>query len=55
MPNLELMMAYENDTISDDDLITLFQEIYDTKAYQWLQGSYGRFLSHLVDQGYINI
>ena len=54
MPNFELMLAYENDAISDDDLITLFQEIYDTQAYTWLQGCYGRFLRHLIEEGYIN-
>ena len=54
MPNFELMMAYENDSINDDDLITLFQEIYDTQAYTWLQGCYGRFLRPLIEEGYIN-
>ena len=54
MPNVDLLMSYENGSISDDDLITLFQEIYDTQAYTWLQGCYGRFLRLLIAEGYIN-
>ena len=53
MPNFELMLQFENGTINDDDFITLFQEILDTKAYQWLQGYYGRTCEDLLNQGLI--
>ena len=53
MPNLDLLLDYENGTISDDDFLTLFQEIFDTKAYQWLQGHYGRTCESLFNEGLI--
>ena len=53
MPNTDLLLQYENGSINDDDFLTLFQEIFDTKAYQWLQGHYGRVCQQLLDEGLI--
>ena len=52
-PDLDLLLSYENGTISEDDFFFLFQQIYDTKAYQWLQGHYGRTVKLLLDEGLI--
>ena len=52
-PDLDLLLSYENGTITEDDFFFLFQQIYDTKAYNWLQGHYGRTVKLLLDEGLI--
>ena len=52
-PDLDLLLSYENGTITEDDYFFLFQQIYDTKAYNWLQGHYGRTVKLLLDEGLI--
>ena len=47
------LIDYENGNLDFDDTLSLFQYIYETEAYKWLQGSYGRTLSSLIDEGYI--
>jgi hypothetical protein len=54
MLDAELLFRYEDEDLDFEDIVTLFQQIYDTKAYTWLQGSYGRMLRHLMEEGYIN-
>ena len=51
---LDLIFDYESDELDNDQIVELFQQIYDTKAYLWLQGHYGRTLDHLIDSGLIN-
>jgi hypothetical protein len=41
MLDAELLFRYEDEDLDFEDIVTLFQQIYDTKAYTWLQGSYG--------------
>ena len=53
MPNFDLLLQYEEDTISEDDFLTLFQQIFDCKAYTWLQGHYGRTCEALYNEGLI--
>ncbi len=53
--NTELLFAFENGELNDDEVITLFQQIYDTKAYLWLQGFYGRTLKDLIEEGLISL
>ena len=56
MLDTDLLMRYEIEGLdTDDEVIELFQQIYDTKAYNWLQGHYGRMLSQLMEEGYINL
>lgn len=55
MPNTDLLLKYETDCCTDDEIVQLFQEIYDTQAWQWLQGHYGRTLSLLAEQGLIQL
>ena len=55
MLDTDLLIRFEQTGLdSDDEVITLFQQIYDTKAYTWLQGFYGRFLRDLIEEGLIN-
>ena len=49
----DLIFAYESDQLDYDQIIELFQQIYDTKAYLWLHGHYGRTLDHLIDSDLI--
>ena len=50
---LDLILDYESDDLDNDQIIELFQQIYDTKAYLWLQGHYSRTLDHLIDSDLI--
>ena len=50
---LDLLLDYESDELDNDQIVELFQQIYDNKAYLWLQGHYGRTLDHLIDSGLI--
>ena len=51
---LDLLLDYESDQLDNDQIVELFQQIYDNKAYLWLQGHYERTLDHLIDSGLIN-
>jgi len=53
MPNTDLLLKYEEGIIEENEFLTLFQEIFDTKAYQWLQGHYGRTCEALFNEGLI--
>ncbi len=55
MINTDLLFKYESDIITEDEFLQLFQEIYDTQAWKWLQGHYGRTLSALTEQGLIQL
>ncbi len=41
----ELIVEFEEGNLNGEEIINLFQLIYDTKAYTWLQGCYGRTLA----------
>ena len=51
MPDFELLMSYEEGTITEENFLELFRQVRDTKAYTWLQGHYGRTLHQLETQG----
>jgi hypothetical protein len=55
MLDTDLLIRFEQGETTEEEFFTLFQQIYDTKAYQWLQGYYGRELQHLINEGYINV
>lgn len=55
MPNTDLLLKYESDRCTEDEFLQLFQEIYDTQAWKWLQGHYGRTLHALAAQGLIEL
>ena len=45
----ELIIEFEEGNLNREETINLFQLIYDTKAYTWLQGCYGRTLQDLIN------
>tara|TARA_R100000152_G_C6565485_1_gene34712 strand:- start:300 stop:488 length:189 start_codon:yes stop_codon:yes gene_type:complete len=51
----ELIVEFEEGNLNKEETINLFQLIYDSKAYTWLQGSYGRTLQNLIDNNYIQL
>jgi len=55
MLDTDLLFRYEEGDISHDEFVTLFQQIYDSKAYQWLQGHYGRVLHQLIEEDVIMV
>jgi hypothetical protein len=55
MLNTDLLFRFEAGETTDDEFVELFQQIYDTKAYTWLQGYYGRELQHLINEGIIDV
>jgi len=51
MPDFDLMLSYEEGTITEEDFLELFRQVRDTGAYKFLQGHYGRTLNQLENQG----
>ena len=45
----ELIVEFEEGNLNGEEIINLFQLIYDTKAYTCLQGCYGRTLQDLIN------
>lgn len=55
MIDIDKIIAYENGDLSEDDTVTLFQELVDSGAAWKLQGSYSRTASALIEAGYITV
>jgi len=49
---VNLIMAFEDGTISEKNLIRLFKNLKKTGLVYKLQGFYGRYLKALQDKGY---
>ena len=52
MPNVQKIMDYEEGLLSEDEIITMFQEMIDDGSVWGLQGSYGRMAQALIENGY---
>ena len=52
MDQLDMMIAWEQGELSDDDTITLFQGLIDSGMAWTLQGCYGRAAARLIEAGY---
>ena len=46
------IVQYENDELSDEETIELFQELINTGLAWQLQGSYGRMAVQLLEEGF---
>lgn len=55
MLNFDLLTEYECGNLEVEDILILFQQIYDSEAYLWLQGHYGRTLRQMMDEGLIEM
>ena len=55
MPDNDLLFRYEEGDLDFEEMIILFEQIWNAKAYLWLQGHYGRTLKDLIDEGYIAV
>ena len=53
MDQFDMMMAWEEGTLSDEDTVTLFQALVDNGMAWTLQGFYGRQAMALIDAGLV--
>lgn len=53
MNTLDKIIAFETGTLSEDEIIELFQELVDSGLAWDLQGSYGRLAKALILQGLV--
>ena len=54
MEFIDKIIAYENDELSDEDTIELFQELVNSGLCWKLQGHYGRTAQYLINEGLID-
>ena len=45
-----LIIAFEEGTLDEEETISLFQQLVDTRLAWQLQGAYGRIASNLIDE-----
>lgn len=55
MDQLDNMIAWENGTLSEEDTVTLFQNLVDTGLAWKLQGGYGRQAHALIQAGLVHL
>ena len=51
MPTVDEIMAYEDGSMEEEDMINFFQKLIDTGMAWTLQGHYGRVAMNLVEDG----
>jgi hypothetical protein len=52
MVNVDDIVAYENDELELDEIVSLFQQLIDSGVAWRLQGSYGRTAKTLIETGW---
>jgi hypothetical protein len=52
-PNLNMMIAFEEGELSEEDTIELFQGLVDTGLAWKLQGFYGRTAAQMIKEGLV--
>lgn len=52
MVDIEKIVAYENDEMSNAEITKFFQELIDNGMVWTLQGHYGRMAAALIDVGH---
>ena len=53
MPDISLIMAYEQGDLDYDETVDLFQDLLDSSMVWQLQGHYGRTATQLLEAGLI--
>ena len=51
---IELLNDYEDNNLEEEQVIQLFQQLYDSGAVHHLQGHYGRTCQQLINAGLVN-
>lgn len=54
MPNIDLIIAYEQGELDNEQTINLFASLISSGLCWSLQGSYGRAAARLIDAGLID-
>ena len=49
---VSLIMAYEEGTLEQEDIVGMFQEMINSGLVWHLQGHYGRTARRLIDEGF---
>jgi hypothetical protein len=55
MNNIDKIIAYESDELSDKETIELFQDLVDSGLAWKLQGHYGRTAKAYIDAGFVHV
>ncbi len=53
MPDISLIMAYEQGDLDYDETVDLFQDLLDSNMVWQLQGHYGRTATQMLEAGLI--
>lgn len=51
---IDRIIAFEDGTMEQDDVVDLFQELVDGGLAWQLQGAYGRMAHQLIELGYVH-
>jgi hypothetical protein len=55
MSLVDKIIDYEQDTLDEEEIIDLFQELVTTGVVWSLQGHYGRTAAGLIQEGLVNL
>ena len=53
--DVDKIIRYESGEMTEEEIISFFQEMVDTGQAWQFQGHYGRMAAHLIEQGLINL
>lgn len=55
MDQVDKIIAYESGELSDEEIISFFQELINSGLVWQLQGHYGRTARALIEEGFCNV